>query len=326
MMKTIRTRSVAALALFLTLCAAAHAEPLKAILLTSPGVYHDYNYQSRAITAALAARMSVRVDVSLAEKARWKTTDFGSGYDVIIYNICMADDTDAALIENMRRQTETLGIPALVLHCTMHSFRKTDLWWPLYGLQSVEHESIGEVPLQRVDGHPLSRALPQNWTLRNDELYVNLAFAAQPLLTARGADGNTHVTAWTHTINGTRIFGTTLGHSRETIEDPAYQQLLANGLLWATNNLAENGQPRAGLAPDPATTAPGTISRAEGVDFLDDDARSCMQREIVWAIGPCYAGCIINPLIWGAEANACKAACIAAIPASEILIASCEDA
>ncbi len=114
------------LALTLMLAATAQAAPLRALLLTSPGVYHDYETQMHTISTALADKVAVRVDVSLAETQRWKTSDFGKGYDVILYNICMADETDAELITNMRRQTETLGVPAIVLHCTMHSFRETD--------------------------------------------------------------------------------------------------------------------------------------------------------------------------------------------------------
>lgn len=325
-MKKLLTLSATTLTLILALTANTYAAALQAILLTSPGVYHDYAYQTQAISASLAARMHIQVDVSLAEKERWKTTDFGKGYDVIIYNFCMADNTDPALIANMRRQTEVLGIPAVVVHCTMHSFRKTDLWWPLYGLQSNAHESIGTMPQRHATEHPVLTGIPKDWVVAHDELYINVAFDALPLLTSTGEDGQDHVTAWTQSANGTRIFGTTLGHSEETIQDPVYQQLLANGLLWVADRLRPDGTASEGLAPDSGSAVIGEISKAKDVDFLGDEARSCMQGEIFWSVGPCYAGCTLNPLLWGEESSACKAACVANIPASEVLIDACRDA
>ena len=116
--------------------------PLKVLILTSPGVYHNYEQQTQALAYGIAEHVNVRFDVSLAELERWKTTDFAQGYDALIYNLCMADNQDNALIANLRRQTEQLGVPALVIHCTMHSFRETNLWWPMFGLQTKAHESL----------------------------------------------------------------------------------------------------------------------------------------------------------------------------------------
>src|SRR6185437_2017951 len=56
----------------------------------------------------------------------------------------------------------------------------------------------------------------------------------------------TNVVAWQHMNGQGRVFGTTLGHDMKTSQDPHYQQLLANGLLWACDKLDDNGQPKLG--------------------------------------------------------------------------------
>ena len=43
------------------------AEPLKALILTSPGVYHNYEQQTWDLAHAIADRANIRFDVSLAE-------------------------------------------------------------------------------------------------------------------------------------------------------------------------------------------------------------------------------------------------------------------
>jgi uncharacterized protein len=302
------------------------ADSLKAIYLTSPGVYHDYAYQTDAITNALASGMHIQFDVSLEELERWKSTDFGKGYDLIIYNICAADITDSDLIANMRRQTEVLAIPAMVIHCTMHSFRNTEEWWPLYGLKTVAHEAIGEMPLEHSIQHPVLAGIPKDWTVAHDELYINLAFEAQALLTAPGIDSKNHVAAWTYQAGGTRIFGTTLGHSTETIDDPHFQRLLSNATLWITDNLQADGTPIAAVLPAGNSEVIRTVSKAEGIDYLNEDSRSCLRKEIAWAIGPCYVGCVLNPFAWGADAQACKESCLDAFPSTEELKNACQPA
>lgn len=318
--------AMALLACAALLCLNVHAsdgEPLKALILTSPGVYHNYQQQTRDLAYGIAAHANVRFDVSLAEQERWKTTDFSEGYDVLIYNICMADNEDAALIANLRRQTEELGVPAVVIHCTMHSFRNTDQWWPLLGLQTRAHEPLRKLPQVRRTAHPILTGLPEEWTVANDELYINLQFDGEPLLSSLGEDDAPHVTAWL-APGVTPVFGTTLGHSQETMKDPAFHRLLANGVLFVTGNLALDGKPKPGReATGDGMDIFDAFSAPEGVRFLGQEGMDCAMRKLAVAVGPCYAGCILNPFKWGEAARACKQACESDLPSSDDLIAAC---
>jgi len=308
------------LLLFGSLC---HAEqPLKALILTSPGVYHNYEQQTWDLGRGIADRINVRFDVSLAEEERWKTTDFSEGYDVLIYNICMADNKDAELIANLRRQTEKLGVPALVIHCTMHSFRETNLWWPMFGLQSKTHEPLRALKQVQEDAHPILSGIPLEWTLANDELYINLQFDGQPLLSSAGEDGKSHVTAWL-APGKTPIFGTTLGHSNETMKSPVFQRLITNALLYVTGNLSSDGSHKLGLEPNGGMDIFDRFSAPKGVKFLGKKGMDCVNRRIAIAAGPCYVGCVLNPFEWGEETAKCKRACELDIPSSESLAETC---
>ncbi len=299
------------------------AQSLKALILTSPGVYHNYEQQTWALGHGIAERINVRFDVSLAEVERWKTTDFSVGYDVLIYNICMADNQDAALIANLRRQTEELGVPALVIHCTMHSFRETDLWWPMFGLQTKAQEPQRALKQVQEDEHPILSGIPLEWTVANDELYINLQFTGQPLLSSVGEDGKPHITAWLMRQGTTPIFGTTLGHTDETMKDPVFQRLITNALLYVTGKLSPDGALTPGLEPNGGMDIFDTFSAPEGVKFLGKEGMDCANRKIAIAAGPCYVGCVLSPFEWGEETVVCKRACELDIPSSESLAESC---
>jgi len=97
--------------------------------------------------------------------------------------------------------------------------------------------------------HPIVKPLA-DWTTVNEELYNNIAGkvleTAKPL--ARGKqvtknkDGTEKVddtiVVWTNVYKAkTRVFATTLGHNNDTVGDARYLDLVARGLLWATNKL-----------------------------------------------------------------------------------------
>jgi|GEM_PF-753873 len=298
--------------------------PLKALILTSQGVYHNYKQQTWDLAHGIVERANVRFDVSLAEPERWKTTDYSEGYDVLIYNICMADNVDSELIANMRRQTEELGVPAVIIHCSMHSFRETDLWWPLFGLKTKTHEPLRALRQIQNGSHPILTGVTEDWTLGADELYTNLKFTGQSLLTSMGEDGTPQTTAWIDYRSGTPVFGTTLGHSEETMKNTAYQQLIANAVLFVTGNLTADGKPTPELAPNgEGMDIFENFSAPEGVKFLGREGHDCAMRKIAIAAAPCYIGCILNPLHWGEATRACKKGCEADLPSPDELIKAC---
>ena len=88
-----------------------------------------------------------------------------------------------------------------------------------------------------------------------DELYKNAKLWPElvPLAKSYGVETKQdHVVIWTNTYGKGRVFGTTLGHSNATMQDPVYLDLVTRGLLWACEKLDKNGKPLPGYGPSDA--------------------------------------------------------------------------
>ncbi|HEY1080717.1 MAG TPA: discoidin domain-containing protein, partial [Prosthecobacter sp.] len=139
-------------------------------------------------------------------------------------------------------------IPAVHLHCAMHSFRPgNDSWYKHLGIQSNSHGPQEPIAITYVDKeHPITQPLA-DWTTIKEELYNNVnVFDAHPLAMGKQVvkqkDGTSkevdYVVAWTNEKQGARSFSTTIGHNNDTVADARYLDLLTRGLLWATGKLA----------------------------------------------------------------------------------------
>jgi type 1 glutamine amidotransferase len=163
-------------------------------------------------------------------------------------------------------QPHKTGLPAVVLHCGMHSYRTEGWnkkvatpWMQFTGLISTGHGPQLPIALKFVDKeHAIAKDLG-DWTTINEELYNNASGKLEPTAhalatgtqvytlfptktanTESGKDDGTAeaVVAWTNTYNGkTKVFATTLGHNNATVEDPRYLDLVARGLLWSLGKL-----------------------------------------------------------------------------------------
>ena len=256
--------------------------PIQALYITNySNHWHDYRAQQAVLQAGI--EQHVNVEFTLVGKDQedalrlMSEPNFASGYDVVIYNMCFADDEDTERIDNVIAQTRDFGVPAVLLHCAMHSFRATSehnrhnahrlarleeewaelnpgrafpYWWRFAGVDTVGHEWPRSVLADRVEnGHPITTWLPETLHSRQEELYTNLGSVegVTPLYTAYSSeDRRDHLMAWTHTVGAGRVFATTLGHSYETNDDLWYQKLIAHGIAHVTGTLEEYGWPKDG--------------------------------------------------------------------------------
>jgi type 1 glutamine amidotransferase len=178
-----------------------------------------------------------------------KSERFADGYDIIVYDLCL-DDADPVALDHAI-QVGRRGKPTVFIHCAIHSFRnssKVHEWENYVGLRSKFHDTFGAFATQKVgEANPITQSFPDDWKTSGDELYqtIELIAGTQPLLSAKSPlDGRVHFVCWIHTYGKARVFATTLGHDSETANSPAYLQLLANGLLWVSDELAADGSPK----------------------------------------------------------------------------------
>ncbi|MFC5457461.1 DUF7133 domain-containing protein [Prosthecobacter fluviatilis] len=237
-----------ALLLLLSTAILGHAEtkPLKALLVAG-GCCHDYAKQHVILSQGIQARANVQVDVVWTDDKSvtpplplYDNPDWAKGYDIIIHDECAAGVKDMALVKRILDVHQT--IPAVHLHCAMHSFRTgTDVWFKHLGIQSASHGPQEPIAITFVDKeHPITKPLA-DWTTIKEELYNNVnIFDGHPLAmgkqVVKGKDVD-YVVAWTNEKVGARSFSTTIGHNNDTVADARYLDLVTRGLLWAMDKL-----------------------------------------------------------------------------------------
>jgi putative membrane-bound dehydrogenase-like protein len=239
---------------------AAEPPPLKALLVAG-GCCHDYEGQYKVLVEGLQARARVKIDVFWTNDTSvnpplplYDKPDWAAGYDVIIHDECAAGNNKKETLQRVLDAHKT--IPAVHLHCAMHSFRTgEDKWFRHLGLVSTGHGPQEPIEIEFVEkAHPIVEPL-KDWITGKEELYNNLeVFDAQAL--ARGTQKyqrggkeqvDKAIVVWVNEKQGAKSFSTTLGHNTSTVADPRYLDLVTRGMLWACGKLdADHLQPYKG--------------------------------------------------------------------------------
>lgn len=229
----------------LTLTARAAEQPLKALLVTG-GCCHNYAFQTQALTEGIARSVQVAWTVvneggtgTRAEIPLYDNPDWAKGYDVVVHNECFANTRHEDYIRKIVA-AHRAGVPAVVIHCAMHTYRAatSDDWREFLGVTSRHHEHMSRYPVKIVaPEHPIMKGFKPDWTTPLDELYVieKLWPNATALATSKSElDGKEYAVAWVNQFAGkVRVFGTTYGHSDDTFRDPVFIDLLTRGFKWA---------------------------------------------------------------------------------------------
>lgn len=262
---------------------AAAAAPIK-VLLVAGGCCHDYATQVKLLKAGIEKRIHAKVDVAYNPSTTTATTfevyesdDWAKGYDCIVHDECSASVTDQPYIGRILAAHKS-GVPAVNLHCAMHSYRWGDFrnpvepgaensaWYEMIGVQSTAHGAKTPIDVSYADdAHPITSGL-KPWKTINEELYNNVRVYGGTQALASGTQMQAPrakelkqnpdakpaevvaVVAWTNLYgpNKTRIFSTSLGHDNETVGDARYLELISRGILWATHHITSDGSPAAG--------------------------------------------------------------------------------
>ncbi len=252
--KTLPSLVAALLAASLLPCESADTEKLHAgkplrLLLVTGGCCHNYTFQSKAMKDAVSARVDSEWKIvqeggtgTRAQIALYDQADWAKPYDVVIHNECFADTQDPEYVRKIVAGHRS-GTPAVVVHCAMHTYRSApfDDWREFLGVTSTHHEHQSRYPVKWADPeHPVLRGLASNWTTPMDELYIikKLWPGAKALATSVSEKTKeSHPVVWVNDFHGTRVFGTTYGHSDDTFRDPMFLELLARGIAWSAGKL-----------------------------------------------------------------------------------------
>ncbi len=259
--------------------------PLK-VLLIAGGCCHDYPGQSEVLKAGIESKINAEVTVDLSKDTSteakfpsYSSDDWAEDYDVVIHDECSAKVTDKEYVKRII-DAHHGGVPAVNLHCGMHSYRWDEFrepvkpgadnagWYEMIGLQSSAHGPKAPIDIAFTDSvHPITVGM-KDWTTIDEELYNNiqvfgnaraLASGTQMQMPKKNKKGKqidpgakpaeaTAVVAWTNEFGPkkTKIFSTTLGHFTETVADDRYLDLVTRGILWTVDKLEDDGTPAKG--------------------------------------------------------------------------------
>jgi uncharacterized protein len=242
---------------FLTMNLAEASEPLRALLITG-GCCHDYEAQKKILTEGVSARANVTWTI-LHEGERssrehqfsiYKKADWSKGFDVVMHNECSGYVTNVSFIEGIVK-AHLDGVPAVMIHCSTHSYRmaQTDEWRKLLGVSSYKHQKLRPFEVVNIKPeHPVMKGFPPQWNGGPDELYEVKKVWSDCIPLANGVtpegEQSKHPVIWVNTYDKARVFGTTLGHRNETMQEEVYLDLVTRGLLWACDKLNEDGKPK----------------------------------------------------------------------------------
>ncbi len=263
----------------------AQRSPLQ-ILLVAGGCCHDYGTQTKLLKEGIEKRIQAEVTVvynsSTTTETRfeiYESDNWAKGYDVVIHDECSANVIERPYVDRILAAHKA-GVPAVNLHCAMHSYRWGDFrsavepgadnagWYEMLGVQSTAHGPKTPIEVRFVDSqHPITKGM-KDWTTNDEELYNNIRVFDQSTALTTGDQLQTPskkelqtnpqaeerkaraVVAWTNIYGPkqTKIFCTSLGHTNETVGDDRYLDLVVRGLLWTTGNLTADGKAVAALA------------------------------------------------------------------------------
>jgi type 1 glutamine amidotransferase len=210
----------------------------------SGGCCHDWLTQGRAImetvNKVLPVDWTVVYQGDRGTRSRfpvYNDPNWAKGFDIVVHNECSADITDEEFIRTITAGHKT-GIPAIVIHCSMHSYRAAtvDDWRELLGVTSRRHTAAHNIPVKWAADHDLAQGLAPNWVTPVDELYVIERFWPNSRAVATAVspeDQKEYPLIWTGDYHGARVFGTTLGHGNATWADPVFQEMIGRGFKWA---------------------------------------------------------------------------------------------
>lgn len=234
--------------------------PIRALYVTGGG-FHDFVTQETILPPGLAQR--IRIDWTVDHTAgkatdvlidRHKNTDWTKAFDVVVYNMSFSHVVDVDWIERLAGAHRTSGVPAVILHGAVHSFRRSEskAWGELMGAFSMRHDRQRPLTVEAVaPDHPILRGFPKKWETIDEELYEHERAwpGMTPLAQAYSVESKkSHPVIWTNTHGKARVFVTSMGHNNEMMSNAVYLDLVARGLLWTLGRLQDDGTPAPGYA------------------------------------------------------------------------------
>ncbi|MFC4994315.1 ThuA domain-containing protein [Rubritalea tangerina] len=228
---------------------------IKALYVTGGG-YHDFKSQKKILTEGVSELIDVdwtiwHHDKANDLKAALSAKGWADPYDVVVYNICHAGESDEDYINSVV-DVHKNGKPMVAVHCTMHSYHwkigggkksKEDKEWnKLLGVVSLNHGPQGPAIAVRNadDKHDSYKPESGDWKTPKGELYNITKVYDTAKVLAHGNNGHAdQPVVWINKYGKANVFGTTIGHHNETVQSKEFLKTIADGMVWAVAETAK---------------------------------------------------------------------------------------
>ncbi len=241
-----------------------------------PGRWHKYTPQLamfRDVAKKAGWELTVMTGEHEPQIKKLHTPDYGKDFDAIVYNFCFAKSRDLDAAANLMKQTREHGVPALLIHCSMHS------WWPTYksgrsdvlgpeyrgkakadpglveswrekqgkkpfpiwgdftGVASTAHGPRKPIKMTKVASHPAVKRFPKEFTTGSTELYNNVYKVEGVVPLIEGTQGNAKaVVLWSCPQGKSQVMGLTVGHGVDDWKSEPYKNLLTDSVNYLIAN------------------------------------------------------------------------------------------
>jgi hypothetical protein len=202
-----------------------------------------------------------------------KTKDFAKGYDVVVYNFCMAETADLEAAHNIMEQTRTNGVPAMLIHGAMHCFWPTyrngtadiipgntgaaktnqelvdkwtannpdvpfPAWGDFTGIASSKHGDNTPITYSvAAKDHPSTQRITKDFVMNDTELYDNIYQVDGVVPLINGQQGESKAVAmWECPQGKSKVIGFTAGHATPDWTNENFKFLVIDGINYLIAN------------------------------------------------------------------------------------------
>lgn len=197
--------------------------------------HHQQHHNSEAYTPILAsalAREGINISYSEDPDVLADAEEMAKYDGLILYanHDEISPEQEKGLLQYVKN-----GKGFIPLHCASFCFRNSDEFVKLVGAQFKEH-GTGVFSTTIVNkAHPITAQLDTFSTW--DETYVHhLHNDDRTVLMVREENGQSEPWTWVRNYGKGRVFYTAYGHDERTWENPGFQQLVKEGILWAVGD------------------------------------------------------------------------------------------
>ena len=253
------TRTLAVGLMAITLGSCRSETPRVLLFSRTAGFRHESIVQGK--TAILELARANRFVVDTTEDLAYISEDSLRHYAAVIFLHTTGELLDRAQQVDLQRYIQAGGG-----FVGIHAAADAEYDWRWYGRlvggYFASHPAIQQATLVVADtSHRMTEHLPRTWA-RTDEWYnfkrlapdLRVLLAIDEKSYTGGTNGIVHPMTWYHAFDGGRAWYTALGHTPESWSEPAFLELVANGIEYAigTADLPDYAKariPRSGVPP-----------------------------------------------------------------------------